>query len=244
MGVVKYLLLVIVGLGLLAACSSEPAVICNVPYLLVGTECCLDSDASGICDVDEGVAPPTRDGGECPELDCSLCPAKVIERNVTNTKKVYICADNMQQVEDAKECDRSTVNAFAAYVPVAQKEGTAIREFSVRPACRERFNAIEIHYSVGSVPDAVTIQVKESPLELWRDLYTLSSGNSEKYLYGALCPSFCTSNIEFYLAPEKAYLLRGKFDFTTIYGEVQYSSELVVDARKEGEFMTKLCSPN
>lgn len=41
---------------LLAGCTdvSKEAVVCNSPYIRVGTECCLDRDGNKICDRDEG----------------------------------------------------------------------------------------------------------------------------------------------------------------------------------------------
>ena len=33
--------------------ETEPQIVCNKPYLLVGTSCCLDEDDNNICDIDD-----------------------------------------------------------------------------------------------------------------------------------------------------------------------------------------------
>lgn len=48
-------------LAVVAACNNStipgtPDVVCNSPYIRVGTECCLDQNDNNICDLDE--APP------------------------------------------------------------------------------------------------------------------------------------------------------------------------------------------
>ena len=34
-------------------CKQQPTAVCNKPYILVGTDCCLDQNDNGICDSDE-----------------------------------------------------------------------------------------------------------------------------------------------------------------------------------------------
>jgi hypothetical protein len=47
------LAIILLALGLVTlGCVSED-VVCNKPYIRVGTGCCLDSDDNGICDSDE-----------------------------------------------------------------------------------------------------------------------------------------------------------------------------------------------
>ncbi len=51
----KLKILVILSLLLLVACNSteQSSVVCNKPYIQVGTDCCLDVDDNSICDEDE-----------------------------------------------------------------------------------------------------------------------------------------------------------------------------------------------
>lgn len=49
----KLLIILIIGLILISGCEKE--VVCNKPYIQVGTECCLDSNDNSICDKDETV---------------------------------------------------------------------------------------------------------------------------------------------------------------------------------------------
>ena len=58
----KYLLIFfgIISISLIAGCVSSPTgaqVVCNKPYILVGTECCLDQNTNSVCDTDE---PPQK----------------------------------------------------------------------------------------------------------------------------------------------------------------------------------------
>ena len=41
---------------LIAACSG-PRIVCNKPYIRVGTECCLDYNSNAVCDKDESMIP-------------------------------------------------------------------------------------------------------------------------------------------------------------------------------------------
>ncbi|KKP28283.1 MAG: hypothetical protein UR15_C0028G0007 [Parcubacteria group bacterium GW2011_GWA2_31_28] len=86
-------------------------VICNKPYIRVGTECCVDKDDNNICDNDEiGIKKeyPGLDCTTCPqivekttekcqecELDCTTCPPIVRYVNITGNcpeiKKCPVC---------------------------------------------------------------------------------------------------------------------------------------------------------
>ena len=46
------LCIVVLMIACIAGCQAND-VICNKPYIRVGTSCCLDSDANSICDIDE-----------------------------------------------------------------------------------------------------------------------------------------------------------------------------------------------
>src|SRR3989344_5771034 len=68
------LLLVLAAVLFLGACQRGP--ICNAPYILVGTSCCLDADSNRVCDTDEAQQPQAQraDHIECDfpeELPCS-----------------------------------------------------------------------------------------------------------------------------------------------------------------------------
>jgi len=63
------LILGLVLLLIMVSCTSTP-VVCNKPYILVGTDCCLDKDDNSICDSDE----PTVN--EAPKPEEVEAPAK------------------------------------------------------------------------------------------------------------------------------------------------------------------------
>jgi len=48
----RYLIFGIIGLIILSGCNGQE-VVCNKPYIRVGTDCCLDNNDNGVCDVDE-----------------------------------------------------------------------------------------------------------------------------------------------------------------------------------------------
>lgn len=47
------IILILVSLSLLVFIGCQERVVCNSPYILKGTECCLDNNANSICDTDE-----------------------------------------------------------------------------------------------------------------------------------------------------------------------------------------------
>jgi len=229
-----FLVVSLLALLFIAACGG-PSVECSKPYMLNGDECCLDNDSNAVCDKDDGRT--TAPSSVCKQ-DCSLCPATIIQRNVTVTK--YICPDG-KQVDNAALCGTSAPNIFSGFTPsTVNEEGTVIEEFTVRPACRG-FNALEIHYKTGTSSPAVTVQVKDAPESDWRDVTTYTGGAADHYIYGVFCENKCTSLGEFFLAPRKPYLVRVKFDFQKVYGNDQYSNEYVIDATEKGEYLTNLC---
>jgi len=231
------LFLLVLATIVLAACSG-PRVICNKPYMIKGTECCLDSNANGICDADEGTT-QTATPTECPKLDCSTCPAQVVSRNVTNTVTKYVCPDG-STAESVEACTKKTQNPFDGY-ELAPVDGDQIESFIVRPACRGNYRAMEIKYVMGTASPAITVQVKKSPSAQWEDVYTYTDGAMQKYIYGAFCPSaYCTS-ADFILPSDHAYVIRLQIDYKKTYGVYQFTREVLVDDSEGGEYASKLC---
>ncbi len=225
---------------LLAGCLSSSVVVCDKPYIRNGDDCCLDNDDNGVCDKDEGKAVASS-GSDCPALDCSRCPGTVVARNVTVTK--YVCERTRALVDDPLLCASEDVapNPFQEYAPAKSPNATIIDVFTVRPACRDGFNGLEAHFKVGSSSPAITLQVKESPAEEWRDVHTYTRAAFEAYLYGVFCDKTCTRQAEFLLPTNKVYLFRAKFDYQNLYKTMKYSDEFVIDARQGGEYTSKLC---
>ncbi len=236
-------MLLLAALLVLAACSNQPAVVCNKPYIIHGQECCLDSNSNNICDTDDGLLSGNATATTCPELDCSLCPAQIVEKKVEVPVTKYICERDGSEVSDPAECvGNKGFNAFAHYKPYKGAENRSVlTTFTLRPACRDSKHALELHYAAGTSPENVTIQVKEEPTDKWRDIYTVESAPIEKYLYAAFCANQCSKNVQWFLEPGKVYLLRARFNYQKIYGEDQYSNEYIVDAREGSDYMTKLC---
>lgn len=221
----------------LISCTSS-AVVCTEPYILVGTTCCLDKDANGICDSDE------REDVVCSDaVDCSSCPPKVITQTETIEVKQYVCSDGRTVVDDPSTCNEAMRGPEITYTPVTTNEDdqVVIEEFSVRPACRGGYQAVEIYFKVGSAANDVLFQTKSSPDEEFKAAFDFGSPVFERYLYGVFCEGSCTSNADFFLKPGEKYLLRGKFDMTTTWDKIFYSNEHVIDNTEGGEYATKLC---
>jgi len=86
------LILFLTSLFLISGCAQQ--ITCNKPYILVGTECCLDNDNNGICDKDELkeeelVEETVEEEVEKPEADEELEEEKLIEQ----TKQTYAVND-------------------------------------------------------------------------------------------------------------------------------------------------------
>ncbi len=221
---------------LLAACHPAPAVVCNKPYILVGDSCCLDKNGDQVCDKDA----PEDCLRTCPELDCTKCPAQVIERNVTKVVTKYICQKTGEVVDSISAC--RGVDLAAAFTPVTTNEvNTPITELSLRPACRDGFNAVELHYVLAEEPDGFTVEVKDDPAGEWRTVLTQTTDETEEYFYAGICENACTNLVSFFLKPDDAYLLRVRFDFTTAEGRSYLSNEHVIDTTEESAYRTKYC---
>ena len=117
---------------ILAGCAEQalPQPVCNAPYILVGTSCCLDTDANSICDSDEPALEPVSDvalpdvvpdtgiaagqaaGGEGSgeatpsEEGTSADSTQVNVRGETSTEKIYSgCGDGVCRVsENCNKC--------------------------------------------------------------------------------------------------------------------------------------------
>lgn len=223
---------------LLVACSGS-GLVCNPPYINIGDSCCLDRDpVNGVCDVDER-AQPTEE-----VLDCSACsPTIISETEYIETVK-YVCQDGVTIVDDVEECTVAMRGNEVQYEPVMTNEDDqpVIEEFTTRPACRGGYQAVEIHFKVGTAANDVEFQVKTSPDEPYEEIFSFSSPVFDKYLYGVFCDDTCTTNADFFISPGEKYLLRAKFDMTdTSWERVFYTNEHIIDVTDDGEYAIKLC---
>lgn len=55
---VKFIVvLLLISIIFISGCASSNQIVCNKPYIQVGTECCLDENSNNICDKDEAQKP-------------------------------------------------------------------------------------------------------------------------------------------------------------------------------------------
>jgi hypothetical protein len=167
-----------------------------------------------------------------------------VERNITRTVTKYVCPKNGTVVADPKECTGQVVNPFENYTLANGSENASIiHAFSIRPACRDGINGVEIHFSLASSTPEALLEVKDSADGGWQQVYTYTGGAADKYLYAVFCTSdTCTASKEFILAPGKVYLLRARFDFRQVFGSYQYSNEYLINDLEDSPYATKLCS--
>lgn len=237
----KYLILLVCVIALMG-CVQTAKVVCNAPYIMVGSTCCLDKDTNGVCDKDEAGGARADD---CPEpvFDCDSCPPKIVSETEEVEVVRYVCPDGETIVDDVADCARNAEPEIL-FSPITTNEDgqVVIKEFRVRPACRGGYNAIEVYFDVGTAANDVTLQFKDHPDARWSEAFEFSSPIFQKYLYGVFCNNKCTSTADFYLEPGKKYLFRGMFDYSqTSWEDVFYSNEHVIDATEDGEYATKLC---
>lgn len=93
---------VLTALLLLGACTPAPqAVVCNAPYILVGTSCCLDANANGICDADEPAPAPVEEV-KAPEVPpATIYDVQAAVRDALGAKTAFL--PNGTTVQDLAE---------------------------------------------------------------------------------------------------------------------------------------------
>jgi len=89
----------ILAIALVLGCTgSEQKVVCNKPYILVGTDCCLDNNNNSICDKDETQTQATQPAEPAePEAPATVTENKTVEACSTYgcmADKPKFCMDN------------------------------------------------------------------------------------------------------------------------------------------------------
>jgi hypothetical protein len=96
---------------LVAGCQQK--VICNKPYILIGTNCCLDKNDNQICDSDEPTNTPVS--SDVPVQEVVEKPQATPEPNITNVSKINespVILEQEQKIEQTtvqKQQSTSTV---------------------------------------------------------------------------------------------------------------------------------------
>lgn len=168
---------------------------------------------------------------ECPDVQCPkiTCPEQEVK---TITK--YVCA-NGSTVDNLQRC--TSVYTPPKFNPIlTNEEGAFIEKVEVTPACVSGFDGGQIYFEAKTIPDKVEFQVKDDGDYVTK--FTLTNVKSQ-YNYFAICDKCYSGN--FQLKPDKVYLFRMKFDFTSVLGKVQYSNEHLIDTISS-DYTIKECS--
>ncbi len=238
--------LLILALFMIVSCA--PAVVCKKPYIQVGEQCCLDEDDNDICDTDEPepVEECETDCTQCP-IDCSACDVQEVE------VLRYVCSDG-NVVASSKDCKLAEVIApepvklTVPFKPITTNENNTPIEFvRVRPFCAGYKDGGNIYFSINRVSRNISFQVKESPDEGYKTVYTIP-GTIKDNIFFAVCNN--CYDADFPLPPDKVYLFRMKFDITkqTQYDfektipEYIYSNEHIIDTREGSDYIALDCS--
>jgi hypothetical protein len=222
-------------------------VVCNTPYIQVGSECCLDTDDNKICDMDEEV-------DEDSKIDIS--DPKVVEKEV----KKYVCTDG-SIADDPADCEAEDVyteepvvdegideeSQYVGAIEIPELNTSSkndnlhenvILNVSLQPTCTKGVNGGSLYYEIDNAA-VTTVQVKEVGKE-YEDVLTIPLSYGRRYKYFGICND-CYAG-EFRIKPDTAYILRLKFDQTPVYGRYEYSNEYLIDTRADSDYMSKICS--
>lgn len=104
------IILIIISLFLISGCAQEQKVVCNKPYILVGTSCCLDQNNNNICDKDEVEEKP--DEVKTPVVEKKEEP-EAVERPKEEVKE-DLCGNNIcDEGEDCETCEKDCGKCFS-----------------------------------------------------------------------------------------------------------------------------------
>ncbi len=220
---------------LLCACSSESPV-CAPPYIAHGATCCLDKDADGACDVGANGALT-----QCPALDCSLCAPQFVTQDKQVPVYKYVC-QNGSVMDAATGCTQGIVSDARLFTISEEQDPLKIAVFEASPACRGTHSAAELHVVLAQPPLNLTIQVKDSPTALYRDLVSFDGSKeflNEKYVYVGFCDDpECAILTDAQLPATGAYAVRAQVVSGT---DKFYTRELLLDPTPQGAYGSQRC---
>jgi hypothetical protein len=216
-------------------------IVCNPPYIQVGTECCLDQDNNKVCDKDEKVEEESK-------IVITEKKPEIIEKEVK--VKEYVCSDG-SIVDDTSKCpidESKPLEEEPDYetptLAADNEENTWIETVTVEPACPNAVNGGKIFFKVGTLPSEIKVEVKEvgKPYEA---VFT-RTGIYEQFQYFAICERCRGAQLDFKLKPDKLYVLRMMFNQTkapkTGTDGIDYSNEHLIDTREDSDYMLKICN--
>ncbi|MBD3163837.1 hypothetical protein GF323_01435 [Candidatus Woesearchaeota archaeon] len=210
-------------------------IVCEQPYMQVGSECCLDKDNNKICDSDEAI------NGETNMVITEKEP-KIIEKEV----KKYVCWNGLV-VDSPEKCPKKEEKedeeaGRKISIPSLEKQnerGTVIKNVNLTPACPNGVRGGRVYYKVGTVPDEMVFELKEAGKK-YREVYR-RDGLYEGDVYFAVCEKCSGNQIEFRVEEGKAYIFRIMFNQSTVYSRIEYSNEHLIDTREGSGYMLKVC---
>ena len=172
---------------------------------------------------------------ECPDVKCPIVKCSEPETK-TETITKYVC-ENKSIVDDSVKCISTYTPTKLS--PIETNEiGTYIESVEVSPSCVSGNDGVKILFKTKTFPDKVEYQISENGVDYTSKF--ILKGITTDYNYIAICKGRCHDG-DFQIEPGKQYLLRLKFDFTSILGKIQYSNEHLVDTSEGSEYTVKVC---
>lgn len=113
--ILALLVLVVLVLGGCKGGVTGGTIVCNKPYILVGTDCCLDKDDNSVCDKDEieeqavePVEPPKEEVEEEPAIEEVETPPETVEEPEEVASNEFLIG-----LGDSIEFDKKTITLVA-----------------------------------------------------------------------------------------------------------------------------------
>jgi S1-C subfamily serine protease len=104
----------------------RPMPVCNRPYILVGTGCCLDKDDNLICDSDEAPAAPAAPAVPTPPVDVPAVQPNLTVVDVVKTIPINTSVNVENKVSIDEALDSVVLVELIHYDEKARKEGEVL----------------------------------------------------------------------------------------------------------------------
>jgi hypothetical protein len=220
--------------ALCLSCTQQPT--CAPPYMTLGQTCCLDKDASGVCDAEEGIV----QGTSADTTNCDICPPRFVTQKEEIVVYKYVCPDG--SIIDTKDGCGIVQSDADLFTLNTTHNDSLITIFDARPACRGNFPSAELHVTLTQSPSRIEIQARTDPQGDFATLVGYDGSATvfdDEFFYIGLCSKeSCGILTDTQLPLDGASAVRLKLDFAQ---RSEYSKELLIDPTPASEYGKKTC---